>query len=142
MEYPMVQPHPRGLVLFDIDGTLLRRAGPHHRQALIEAVRRATGVETTIEGVPVSGMLDRDIVTQMLWFAVRVGSFRNPDNARRTQVLMQQKFGDAVSVQREGELWRVLIGSVMTRVDAETLAAAVRQSDLAYRSAYVVQVGQ
>ena len=56
----------RALVLFDIDGTLLRRAGPHHRHALIEAVRRATGVETTTEGVPVQGMLDRDILAQML----------------------------------------------------------------------------
>jgi phosphoglycolate phosphatase len=54
------------LVLFDIDGTLLRRAGPHHRQALVEAVRRATGMETTTEGIPVQGMLDRDILTAML----------------------------------------------------------------------------
>ena len=53
-------------MLFDIDGTLLRRAGPHHRQALIDAVRRAIGVETTTEGVPVQGMLDRDILTCML----------------------------------------------------------------------------
>lgn len=53
-------------MLFDIDGTLLRRAGPHHRQALVEAVRRATGVETTTEGVPVQGMLDRDILACML----------------------------------------------------------------------------
>jgi phosphoglycolate phosphatase len=56
----------RPLVLFDIDGTLLRRAGPHHREALVEAVRRATGLDTTTEGVPVQGMLDRDIVRLML----------------------------------------------------------------------------
>jgi phosphoglycolate phosphatase len=56
----------QGLVLFDIDGTLLRRAGPHHRQALAEAVRRATGLETTTEGIPVQGMLDRDILGAML----------------------------------------------------------------------------
>lgn len=56
----------KALVLFDIDGTLLRRAGPHHRQALIDSVRRVTGIETTTEGVPVQGMLDRDILTQML----------------------------------------------------------------------------
>jgi phosphoglycolate phosphatase len=55
-----------GLVLFDIDGTLLRRAGPHHREALVEAVRKTTGVETTTENVPVQGMLDRDIVAEML----------------------------------------------------------------------------
>ena len=55
-----------GLVLFDIDGTLLRRAGPHHRQALVEAVRRATGVDATTDGIPVQGMLDRDILSAML----------------------------------------------------------------------------
>jgi phosphoglycolate phosphatase-like HAD superfamily hydrolase len=55
-----------GLVLFDIDGTLLRRAGPHHREALAEAVRRATGVETSTDGIPVQGMLDRDILAAML----------------------------------------------------------------------------
>ncbi len=56
----------QALVLFDIDGTLLRRAGPHHREALVQAVRKATGVETTMEGVAVQGMLDRDILTEML----------------------------------------------------------------------------
>ena len=54
------------LVLFDIDGTLIRRAGPHHREALVEAIRRTTGVETTTEGVPVAGMLDRDILATMM----------------------------------------------------------------------------
>lgn len=53
-------------MLFDIDGTLIRRAGPHHREALVEAVRRVTGVETTTENVPVGGMLDRDILTVMM----------------------------------------------------------------------------
>jgi phosphoglycolate phosphatase len=57
---------PRGLVLFDIDGTLVRRAGPHHRQALEKAIRQITGLETTTDGIPVQGMLDRDIVTLML----------------------------------------------------------------------------
>lgn len=54
------------LVLFDIDGTLIRRAGPHHREALVEAIRRTCGLETTTELIPVQGMLDRDIVTLML----------------------------------------------------------------------------
>ena len=40
------------LVLFDIDGTLLRRAGPHHRTALIDAIHRVTGVRTTTDGIP------------------------------------------------------------------------------------------
>jgi phosphoglycolate phosphatase len=54
------------LILFDIDGTLVRRAGPHHRQALVDAVRDVTGVETTTDGIPVHGMLDPDILAQMM----------------------------------------------------------------------------
>ncbi len=53
-------------MLFDIDGTLIRRAGPHHREALVDAIRRTAHVETTTEGVPVAGMLDRDILTTMM----------------------------------------------------------------------------
>jgi phosphoglycolate phosphatase len=56
----------KSLVLFDIDGTLVRRAGPHHREALVEAARRVTGLETTTDNVPVVGMLDGDIFTRML----------------------------------------------------------------------------
>jgi phosphoglycolate phosphatase-like HAD superfamily hydrolase len=56
----------RALVLFDIDGTLVRRAGPHHREALVHAVRRVTGLETTTEGIPLQGMLDPDILTVMM----------------------------------------------------------------------------
>lgn len=54
------------LVLFDIDGTLIRRAGPHHREALVHGVRRVTGLETTTDGIPVQGMLDPDILTVMM----------------------------------------------------------------------------
>jgi phosphoglycolate phosphatase-like HAD superfamily hydrolase len=54
------------LVLFDIDGTLVRRAGPHHREALVYGVRKVTGLETTTEGIPVQGMLDPDIVAAMM----------------------------------------------------------------------------
>ncbi|MES1260637.1 MAG: HAD family hydrolase, partial [Acidobacteriota bacterium] len=54
------------LLLFDIDGTLVRRTGPYHRQALVDAIRQITGRETTTEGIPVHGMLDPDILTLML----------------------------------------------------------------------------
>jgi phosphoglycolate phosphatase-like HAD superfamily hydrolase len=56
----------RALVLFDIDGTLVRRAGPHHREALVHGVRRVTGIETTTDGIPVQGMLDPDIISGMM----------------------------------------------------------------------------
>ncbi len=54
------------LVLFDIDGTLVRRAGPHHRQALVDAVRDVTGRDSSTEGIPVHGMLDPVILHQMM----------------------------------------------------------------------------
>jgi len=56
--------HP--LILFDIDGTLVRRAGPHHRQALVDGVRAVTGLESTTNGIPVQGMLDPVILTRMM----------------------------------------------------------------------------
>ncbi|HEY3444286.1 MAG TPA: HAD family hydrolase [Paludibaculum sp.] len=54
------------LVLFDIDGTLVSRAGPHHRQALEDACLQITGLSATTQGIPVQGMLDCEILRQML----------------------------------------------------------------------------
>lgn len=56
----------RALVLFDIDGTLVRRAGPHHREALVQGIRRVTGLDTTTDGIPVQGMLDPVILRVMM----------------------------------------------------------------------------
>ena len=55
-----------GIVLFDIDGTLLRGAGPHHKNALIAGIRRVTGIAATLEGVATAGTLDRDLIALML----------------------------------------------------------------------------
>ncbi len=85
------------LVLFDIDGTLIRRAGPHHRQALVDAVRSATGLETSTDGVPVAGMLDRDILTIMMARAgMSTGAIRRamPDIVRRAQWLYSRSCPD------------------------------------------------
>ena len=54
------------LVLFDIDGTLVRGAGLHHKNALVEGIRRVTSLSTTLDGVPTAGMLDRDLIAIML----------------------------------------------------------------------------
>lgn len=53
-------------MLFDIDGTLIRKAGPHHRLALEAAVKRVTGLTSSTNGIPTQGMLDRDILRIML----------------------------------------------------------------------------
>jgi phosphoglycolate phosphatase len=54
------------LILFDIDGTLLRGAGPHHKNALIDGVRRVTGLSASFDGIDTSGRLDRDLIAALL----------------------------------------------------------------------------
>lgn len=54
------------VVFFDIDGTLLRRSGPHHRIALETAAAEVTGRRASTANVPVQGMLDRKILELML----------------------------------------------------------------------------
>lgn len=55
------------LVLFDIDGTLLRGAPPVHRQALCEAARTVCGVSLRpAEFGPTAGMTDRAIARREL----------------------------------------------------------------------------
>lgn len=71
--------------MFDIDGTLVRRAGPHHRQALVDAVRQITGVETTTEGIPVQGMLDPEILRQMM----RAAGIDEGDVARHMPAIIE-----------------------------------------------------
>lgn len=51
-----------GLILFDIDGTLLKPGDPAHQRALLDAMQRVYGVDGTLDGVPLGGMLDSQIV--------------------------------------------------------------------------------
>jgi phosphoglycolate phosphatase len=50
------------LILFDIDGTLLKPGDKLHQQALLDAVEDVYGVLASLEGVPLGGMLDSQIV--------------------------------------------------------------------------------
>lgn len=53
-------------MLFDIDGTLISRAGSHHKQALIEAVRALTKCDVSLDHIPTHGMLDGDLLRLLL----------------------------------------------------------------------------
>ena len=53
--YSGIMPASRAVVLFDIDGTLLSRAGPHHKQALVQAIQEVTGIDTSFGDMPTSG---------------------------------------------------------------------------------------
>ncbi len=49
------------LVLFDIDGTLLRGGDPAHAEAMRRALRECVGEPVALDGIPLAGMLDRQI---------------------------------------------------------------------------------
>lgn len=51
----------RALILFDIDGTLLRAGDAHHGAAFTHAFEQVYGKPVTLEGVPLGGMLDAQI---------------------------------------------------------------------------------
>lgn len=52
---------PTALVLFDIDGTLLRAGDALHQRAFVEAFEEVYGLPVTLEGVHLAGMLDANI---------------------------------------------------------------------------------
>lgn len=79
-------PVARALFLFDIDGTLIRRAGPHHRAALETALFLVTGLRASTEGIPVQGMLDRDILGEMLR---RAGASRQVVNTHMVRIVRE-----------------------------------------------------
>jgi len=53
--------HREALVLFDIDGTLLRAGDPAHARAFTEAFEEVYGLPVTLQGVELAGMLDANI---------------------------------------------------------------------------------
>jgi phosphoglycolate phosphatase len=50
--------------LFDIDGTLLRDIGRIHMDSFVPSIRRVTGFEVTLEGIPVQGNTDTAILRE------------------------------------------------------------------------------
>ncbi|MGD0438183.1 MAG: HAD family hydrolase [Bryobacteraceae bacterium] len=107
------------LVLFDIDGTLIRRAGEHHRQALVSAIRRTTGVETTTENIPVAGMLDRDILALMM---ARAGMKPSPIRRAMPEVVM---LAQSIYVRRAPVLARKVCPGVRRLLGGLTRRGAV-----------------
>ncbi|RIK36082.1 MAG: haloacid dehalogenase [Chloroflexi bacterium] len=53
--------YPAGVILFDIDGTLLRTGDRAHSGAFVHAFEQVYGKPVTLEGVSLAGMLDANI---------------------------------------------------------------------------------
>lgn len=110
---------PPALVLFDIDGTLLRRSGPDHRQVLEDAVLHVTGLHSTTDGIPVQGMLDGEILTQML---LRAGA--SEALAKRALPAIRAK-AQSLYVRRCPDLRKKLCPGVRETLSALSRAGAV-----------------
>ncbi len=75
-------------------------------------------------------------------FAVQAGAFRERSNAERIRREMEERFGAARLVLREGNppMWRVLVGTEPDEQSASALAARVRAAGRDTRAAFVVRL--
>jgi rare lipoprotein A len=75
------------------------------------------------------------------WYSVQVGAVRDRGNAERLRRAMQEEYGEARLVPRDGEppMWRVLVGREPTAEQAAALAERLRAS---LGSAFVVRLDE
>jgi rare lipoprotein A len=75
------------------------------------------------------------------WYSVQAGAFRDRSNAERLRRRMQDRFGEARLVRRDGDppVWRVLVGREPTPERAAALAERLREE---LGSAFVVRLDQ
>jgi rare lipoprotein A len=75
-------------------------------------------------------------------FAVQVGAFRELHNAERLRREMEQRYGAARLVRREGDpgIWRVLVGLERTPEGAGALAERIRKDRGGRSAAFVVRI--
>jgi rare lipoprotein A len=72
-------------------------------------------------------------------FGVQVGAYRDRNNAERSRVEMQTRYGYAQVVLEKG-FWRVLVGREATEADANALAARILQDSPEKKDAFVVRL--
>ncbi len=76
-------------------------------------------------------------------FAVQVGAFQKRENAERVRLAMEQRYGGARLILRQGRpaVWRVLVGVEPTIEEASLLAERIRlDSGAELRTAFVVRL--
>lgn len=100
-----------GLVLFDIDGTLLRAGDRDHQAAFVFAMQQVYGHPATLDGVPLAGMLDSQIARLAL---TRHGLSDEAIDARLADMIALMGEHYAAAVAAESRVERVLPGVVET----------------------------
>jgi phosphoglycolate phosphatase len=111
---PAVAAEPPGLVLFDIDGTLLVAGDADHKAALIGAVADVYAVAITFDGFSLGGRLDAEIV-RVLAGAAGVPAERIERDLPAAMARMGARF--AAAFRHDGYAARALPGARET-VDA------------------------
>lgn len=99
----------RGLVLFDIDGTLLRAGDPAHKAAFVTALRHIYGCPAMLDGVPLAGMLDSQIARLALG---RHGLTEGDVDARLVEAVVLMGEAYAAAVSSGSRVHRLLPGTV------------------------------
>jgi len=99
----------RGLVLFDIDGTLLRAGDRAHQAAFVRAMQEVYGVQATLDGVPLAGMLDSQIARLAL---ERHGLSTAEIDARLAEMVARMGEHYAAAVARDSRVEYLLPGVV------------------------------
>lgn len=114
----------RGLILFDIDGTLLQAGDPDHQAAFVAAMQEIYDRPATLAGVPLAGMLDSQIARLAL---ARHGLAEEEINARLSAMIARMGERYAEAVARESRIERLLPGvvEVATRLRDEGFALGV-----------------
>jgi phosphoglycolate phosphatase-like HAD superfamily hydrolase len=99
----------RGLILFDIDGTLLQAGDRDHQRAFVSAMKQVYGLPATLDGVPLAGMLDSQIARLAL---SRQGLSDEEIDADLGRMIAAMGEHYAAAVAEQSRLERVLPGVV------------------------------
>lgn len=105
-----------------VDGRIIDLS---HTAARNLGMQRAGIVRVRLEILPIPSVVSGDS------FAVQVGAFRIRANAERLRAEMEQRYGFAIVVPRQGSpvLWRVVTGRCRNPEAAQTLAQQIRSDE-------------
>lgn len=105
------------------------RTGPYANRAQAETARGQ--IAATVAGVePIVREMDAAELDAAPGFAVQVGSFASEDNAERETTRLRNLGFDAFRRREDASgraIWKVLVGTVESRADAESLQARLAE---------------
>jgi phosphoglycolate phosphatase-like HAD superfamily hydrolase len=114
----------RGLILFDIDGTLLQAGDKDHQLAFVTAMKQVYGRPATLEGVPLAGMLDSQIARLALSRQGLSDAEIDADLARMIEA-MGEHYAAAIAEQSRVERRLPGVVEIAERLRADDFALGV-----------------